>query len=410
MLGMKGVKEMPQGSVRFRCSSCEWRSTSSIATCSCGNGVMEADHRPVRSITWDELMPAQAGIWRYSAALPPFPLRVSRAEGSTPLLSSRRLGSDLGLALSFKDETRNPTGSFKDRAAALIVSEAASRGCSGIVLTSSGNAAAALAMYSALVGIACRVYASPSASREKLLQAKAFGATIAQPSEMNERRLSEAASAAAGAPGWSDASTVAEKCPLTIEGYKTIAYEIAAVEAPVAVVIPVGAGTLLLGIWKGFRELRDWGLIRRMPILIGVQPDGWDSVTQAFKQGEEEIVPRFGGETIAHGVALGDPGVDGKVALRAVRESGGAMVSVDDAAVRWAQAQLARREGILAEPSGALSLAGAVQARDEKIIDAEDPVVVIVTGHGLKDTVALSELDAPAGGSQLSASVSAEGR
>ncbi len=240
---------MPQEDVRSRCSSCGWQSSSLIAACSCGNGVMEVDHKPGRSMTWDQLMLPQIGIWRYSAALPSLPIRVSRAEGSTPLLSSRRLGSDLGLELSFKDETRNPTGSFKDRAAALIVSEAASRGVVGLALTSSGNAAAALAMYSALVGIACRVYAPPSASREKLLQAKAFGATIIQPSEMNEQRLSEEAVAAASAPGWFDASTVAEKCPLTIQGYKTIAYEVAAVEVPKAVVVPVGAGTLLLGIW-----------------------------------------------------------------------------------------------------------------------------------------------------------------
>lgn len=378
--------------LEFRCSDCGWRSSSPIALCACGKGLMETDHTSLRPMTWDRLMPAGEGIWRYASALPVSSVHVSHAECDTPLLRSRRLSTVLGLDLSFKDETRNPTGSFKDRAAALIVSEAAARGARGVALTSSGNAASSLALYSALAGIACRVYAPSTVPREKLLQTRAFGATVVQPSGMDERGLSEAAAEAASAPGWADGATVAARCPLTLEGYKTIAYEIGAVAVPRTIVIPVGAGTLLLGIWKGFRELHDWGLTRIVPRLIGVQSEGWDPVTRAFRRGDNRIVPCAGAETIAQGVALGDPGIDGVETLRAVRESGGAVISVDDAAIRRAQAGLAREEGILAEPSGALPLAGAVHARDEGFLDAGESVVVIVTGHGMKDAASLGEI------------------
>jgi threonine synthase len=296
------------------------------------------------------------------------------------------------MSLLFKDETRNPSGSFKDRAAALIVSEAVERGAGGVVLTSSGNAAAALAMYCAIAGIACRIYASPLACREKLLQARAFGAVVAQPVDASESALASTVSSIADEPGWSDASTIAAKSPLTVEGYKTIAYEIAAVMHPTAIIAPVGAGTLLLGLWKGFRELRDWGLTPCVPRLIGVQPEGWDPVSIAFERGAQEIAPRFGGQTIAHGVALGDPGPDGRAALRAIRETGGAVLSVDDEAVRTAQDRLARCEGVLTEPSGAVAVAGAWSARKANVIDEHDTVVAIITGHGLKDGAGLSAL------------------
>jgi len=378
--------------LEFRCNHCGRRSMSPTSLCACGKGLMETDHTSLGHMTWDLLMPPGEGIWRYAAALPDLSVHLSHAECNTPLLQSRRLSTLLKLGLTFKDETRNPTGSFKDRAAALIVSEAAAQNAQGIALTSSGNAASSLALYSALAGIACRVYAPPTIPHGKLLQTEAFGATVFQPCDMDELGLSEAAAGAASAPGWVDGATVAARCPLTLEGYKTISYEIGAIMVPRTIVVPVGAGTLLLGIWKGFRELRDWGLTRTVPRLIGVQSEGWDPLTHAFRRGDTRVTPCFGAKTIAQGVALGNPGIDGVETLRAVRESNGIMVSVNDTATRQAQAQLAREEGILAEPSGALPLAGAIRARDEGFLDAEESVTVIVTGHGMKDTVALAKI------------------
>lgn len=379
----------------FRCSRCGWEVEGRVAPCPHADGLVEADYSARHPTRWSELIaPHAEGIWRYEAALPPFPVRVSRAEGGTPLLESRRIGVDLRVRLAFKDETRNPTGSFKDRAAAILVSEAVSSGCTGLALTSSGNAGASLAMYCALAGLGCAVYAAEAASEEKLLQAQAFGAKVVRRSGWSEEQLAGAAREAASELGWGDASTVAERCPLAVEGYKTMAYEIGALGVPDAVAVPVGAGTLLLGLWKGFRELRAWGITDDLPRMIGVQPLGWDAVTRAFERGEPEIHPQYGPPTIASGAALGDPGLDGRETLRAVRESGGSMVAVSDDRTLSAQRHLARMEGILAEPSGALSLAGVECALRMARIRSGERVVAVVTGAGLKDQRALGRIAA----------------
>ena len=378
---------------KFRCSRCGWEAVGPVRRCPRADGLVEADYGERHPTSWDELIaPGIQGVWRYGTALPSLAVQLSLAEGGTPLLESRRIGGEFRLRLAFKDETRNPTGSFKDRAAAILVSEAASRGRTGLALTSSGNAGASLAMYCALAGIRCTVFASREASDEKLLQVQAFGAAVMRTPERSEADLAAAAGLAGSRPGWSDASTIAERSPLVLEGYKTMAYEIAAAGVPDVVVVPVGAGTLLLGLWKGFLELRAWGISEVVPRMVGVQPHGWDAVTWAYERGDSEILPRCGPPTIASGAALADPGLDGRETLRAVRESDGSMIAIRDEDTQRAQRRLAETEGILAEPSGALGVAGVERAFLAGRIEARETVVAVVTGDGLKDLRSLARI------------------
>jgi len=373
----------------FRCRSCGWTTGSPKDACPNRDGIVEAVYLRNRLSVWPEVRAERPGIWRYALVLPAFPVSLSMHEGQTPLLQSRWIGPERRLSLSFKDEGRNPSGSFKDRAAALMVSEAAGRACKAAVLTSSGNAACSIAMYCALAGMQCVVFVSEGASPEKVLHARSFGARVIKLKLQSEAAVSEATSWAAQHDGWTNLSMVAQENPLTLEGYKTLAYEVAERDVPDAVVVPVGAGTLLLGIWKGFQEAHQWRLIDRIPRLIGVQPAGSSPIVRAYQEGAERVEPDKYVDTIATGVALGDPGLDGQEVLRAVRETEGAMIAVDDKAILEATGLLARCEAILAEPSGALSVAGVIRSSQEGLLSAGDRVVAVITGSGLKDTATM---------------------
>ena len=314
---------------------------------------------------------------------PPLPLEdaasaVRLGEGDTPIVEMAWLGEMLGLRrLYAKLEMLNPTGSFKDRGSAVVVSALREMGVTAIVEDSSGNAGASIAAYAARAGIEAHVFAPASAPASKLGQIRAYGARL-HLVEGPREAATEAASRFADENGLVYAPH--NLSPYFIEGTKSFAYEIARQPAhdPLEhVVVPVGNGSLYLGLWKGFREL---GL--RTPRLHCVQASAFRPLAAAYEGSEWEPAP--GAATVAGGIASAAPPRAREI-LRAMRESGGAATAVGDAdIVRW-QRLLAEVEGIYAEPTSAAALAGLERMAASGLVGAGECVVVPITGSGLKD-------------------------
>lgn len=332
-----------------------------------------------------QIGPASMGVWSFSALLPPPSIPLTQGEGHTPLLPSRKLSSEFGCDILFKDEGRNPSGSFKDRGTAVMFSCLPPE-VDTAVLFSSGNAASSVALYALLRGIKA-VILMYQGSREKTFMTQAYGALCLEV-KANEGELLKLAEGAARRYGWYLATTTGSANPTVLEGYKTIAYEIAyETDKPVtAVVIPMASGTLLAGIWKGFDELKQLGKIKQLPKLIGVQSEAINPIYQAFVKGENQVLgQKKPGETVAKGLTLDAPGADGDLALQAIRSSEGAVVQVSDDTILEACRRLALTEGILAEPSGAAAVAGLSEACSKGLVKPNDRVVCVLTGSGLKD-------------------------
>jgi threonine synthase len=307
------------------------------------------------------------GLWRYREALPIDGAPVSLGEGGTPLVPSR------DGRLHFKVESANPTGSFKDRGAAVLLTAARAAGIRALVEDSSGNAGAAIAAYAARAGVEATIYVPDAASPGKLAQVAAYGARVVRVEGSREA----VAAAAHAAPG-----RYASHCwdPLFFHGTKTIAYELwetLGARAPDAVVTPVGHGTLLLGLWLGFRELVLAGAIARLPRLIAVQ-----SAACAPLAGPALGKDAGGGDTVAEGIRVRQPVRPDEI-RRAVEESGGRFLTVEDAEILAARARLGD-EGLFVEPTAAVAPAAAWRLADARAFAPSETVVVPLTGHGLK--------------------------
>ncbi len=331
--------------------------------------------------------------WKYFDLLPPTKEEniVSLGEGATPLIKSRRLAEKLGLKnLWLKDETRNPTASFKDRSMSVSVSVAKEFGFKGAVTASSGNAAAALAAYAARAGIEVYAFVIEQAGYGKIAQLLFYGAKVFKVRGLGrEDPTVKLMRLAASELGLYPSPSFGPFNPYQIEGPKTIAYEVIEQlnwSVPDWVFIPVGAASLLTGVWKGFRDYKELGLIDRLPRLFAVQSSGNPPFVRAYKEGQDplHIRPWDHPHTIAWG--LEDPFPwDGDAGLKALRECGGDAEEVSDELILEAMKMLAGYEGIFAEPSGAAGLAGLLAAIDQGKIDKDEVIVVLVTGHGLKD-------------------------
>ena len=330
------------------------------------------------------------GIWRYRPAmgLPSGVLPITLGEGATPVVSLDAWGTAHGLGAAYaKLEYLAPTGSFKDRGAAVVVSVLRARGTARAVEDSSGNAGAAMAAYCARAGIPAQVYVPAAAPAGKLRQIAAYGAGVKR-IEGSREDVAAAAQAAAGLPGVAYASH--SRHPMFLEGTKTFALEL--VEAfpdglPEHLVIPVGNGGLLLGAYKAVRELGKAGLRVTPPRLHIAQTAGCAPLTWAWEQGCDRPVPVEPKPTIAGGVSVATP-FRGAQILAAVRHTGGAAVALGDDEVRAARAELARLEGLDVEPTAALGFAAAVRLRELGVIGAGQRVVIPATGSGLKDPAA----------------------
>lgn len=327
------------------------------------------------------------GIWRWVELLP-VPVeknRLTLGEGDTPLVPIPRLGARVGLTrASVKDESGNPTGSFKARGLAVAVSMASELGVREVVIPTAGNAGGALAAYAGRARMQAHVFMPRDAPLANQLEVKAFGADLV----LVDGLISDAgriAAAAARDQRWFDVSTFKE--PYRVEGKKTMGFEL--VEdfdgtLPDVVIYPTGGGTGLVGMWKAFQELEGMGWIDgRRPRMVSVQAEGCAPVVRAVERGSERIEAWPHAETNAAGLRVPSPFAD-RLILRAIRESGGTAVAVTDTEIDEAQGELASVEGLLAAPEGAATWAAAKRLVLDGWLKADERVVLFNTGSGLK--------------------------
>jgi len=343
---------------------------------------------------------SEGSLWRYLPLLPvPDPGGEGtplRAAGWTPVFTLKRLAEKLGLErVWLKDESRNPTSSFKDRASAVVVARAREIGAEVIVTASTGNAGAALAGMCAAVGQKAVIFAPKSAPPAKVAQLLVFGAKVILVDGTYDEAF-DLTIQAAQEFGWYCRNTGYN--PFTAEGKKTGALEIwewyhqikdgmvkngeAPSEAPLTVFVSVGDGNIIAGIHKGFKDLMALGWMEKMPRIIGIQAEGSAAIANAFEAGTEKIIP-ISAQTIADSISVDLPR-DGVRAVRAARETGGTYIKVSDDEILQAIAALGPL-GIFAEPAGATAYAGLVKAAKQGVVKAGDPILVLNTGSGLKD-------------------------
>lgn len=335
---------------------------------------------PGRGITRAEIEPDAPGLWRYRAAFAgEIAAPVVLGEGRTPLVA----GEWSGARPFWKLEWCSPTGSFKDRGASVMLSLLRQQGAQAVIEDSSGNGGASVAAYGAAAGLDVSVFAPASTSPGKLVQARAYGARIELVEGPRMAAQDAAIAAAERGSGWYASHNWH---PFFLEGTKTLAYEIwedLGCAAPDAVVMPVGAGSSLLGCAFGFRELLRAGEIDRLPRLYAAQPLHCSPVDAAFhvKRGDaaraRAVLP-----TIAEGASIARP-LRLPTMLDALRESGGGTVAIPEDGIRAAHAQLAAR-GLFAEPTSATAAAALGVLIERRAILPSDTTVVLLTGSGLK--------------------------
>jgi threonine synthase len=326
-----------------------------------------------------------ASMWRYRALLPiddrsPVP---PLAIGWTPVYDCRKLAEELGLKrLWIKDDGRNPTASFKDRPSAVAVVKAREENARVITTASSGNAGSALAGVCASVSMPSVIFVPSNAPEAKITQLQVYGSTVVLVDGSYDEAFSLCIEASKRL-GWHQRSTGYN--PYTREGKKTAALEIAEQlnwEVPDKIFVPVGDGNIISGMWKGFRDLRALGFIDATPRLIAVQAAGAPAIVEAVL-GDGVIRPRKA-NTIADSINVGKPN-DGTMAVRAIRDSGGTGVVVTDQQILSAMIRLARATGVFVEPAAAAAFAGLIKQSEAGAVTADERVVVMLTGNGLKD-------------------------
>ena len=355
----------------------------------CGpDGVLEIvfDVRAAgRSMTRRALKTRARDIWRYrellpvsaKGATPPLPV------GWTPITAAPRLAAWAGVAsLLVKDEGRNPTASFKDRASVVGVTRAMAARAPVVACASTGNAASSLAGAAAAVGLKAVIFVPEFAPEPKVAQLMIFGARVIRVKGSYDETW-ELCQRACARHGWYNRNAAVN--PSLVEGKKSCGLEIAeqaGAEVPDWVAVSVGDGCTIAGIWKGLGEMRALGFIPRLPRMLGVQAAGARPLVDAFERGGD-LVPS-GARTVADSICVGHPR-NWRKALRAVRASGGALVAVPDEAILDAMRAAGQRAGLFGEPAGVAGLAGVRAAVEKGIVGARDSVLAVVTGSGLKD-------------------------
>lgn len=334
-------------------------------------------------------------IEKYSQLLPVRGTKaaVSLGEGDTPLLTSNRLAEALGLRkLYLKDETRNPSGTFKDRSVSVGVTVAKENDVIDVSTASTGNAGASLAAYSGKAGMTCRIIIPATASPTKLVQAMAYGARIIPIQGSVDAALSLLREAY-DAWGWYPIPTSGPTNPYQAEGAKTIAYEISSQlkdERPDWVFYPICGGDNIAANWKGFKELEMLNMAGKPPKLVGVQASACDSLVEPLREGHERIRTIKNPQTIASSIRIEYPPT-GLAALRAIKESKGVAIGVADEEMLDAHSLLASREGVFAEPGSAAVVAALRRLVEQGTIAKDEIVVCVITGTGLKETAVLRE-------------------
>jgi threonine synthase len=325
-------------------------------------------------------------MWRYLPLLPIVdPEKIpDLLVGWTPLYRSPQLENQLKLArVWIKDDGRNPTASLKDRASAVAVVKALEKNARISTAASSGNAAASWSAFTAICGLKTVIFVPETTPSAKLAQLRLYGAHVFQVKGTYDQAF-DLCCRAADKWGWYNRSTAVN--PYLGEGKKTAALEICEQlnwEVPDYVLVGVGDGCILQGLWKGFKEFYKLGLIDRQPKMVGVQAQGAAPLVNAWQAGSRRVQPTIT-KTLADSIAVGTPR-DQIKCLAAVRESAGRMISVADEDILTAMHNLAVTTGIMAEPAGAVGLAGLQKLVKPGMATSRERAVVLVTGHGLKD-------------------------
>jgi len=338
------------------------------------------------------------GLWKYHELLPIDDIRycITLGEGATPLTTSVRLRAELGGAgrIMLKDETQNPTGTYKDRPAAMGVSKALEIGSGKVIIASDGNAGPATAAYCARAGLRCFVLMPSDTPVERNVQTIMYGANLILVENSTVSDCIDLISDLSEPYDWTHLTTAAAVNPYHFEGTKTIAFEIAedlGWDTPDWVVMPAGGAGLSAAVWKGFLEMMEAGIITELPRILVVQAEGCAPLVRAFKEGKNKIERWENPSTLAKAISVPYP-LDGELALRAIRDSGGSAISVSDGEMVHAAGVMARLEGIFSEPTGAASVAGLAKALGEGTVRKEESVVALVTGTGLKEITSFGKL------------------
>jgi threonine synthase len=339
-------------------------------------------------------------VWRYHELLPVSDENniVDLGTGYTTLHKTSNLAKALGIEkLYIKDDTVNPTNSFKDRPSSVAVAKAREFGAKAVGCPSTGNLSAAVAAHAAKAGLPCYVFIPAYTELNKVLQASSYGARVISVDGTYDE-ANRLAAQAAEEYGWALANVNVR--PYYVEGSKTLAFETCEQlgwKAPENIVVPLGSGALLCAIDRGFNQFKKIGLIEDTTTkLIGAQASGCAPIADAFRAGAQDVTPVEHPDTLAKSLAIGDPG-DGYYALKAIRRTGGVAESVTDEEILDAIRLLAETEGVFAEPAGGVTIAVLKKLIEEGKIDPDEEVVCCVTGSGFKaaDTI-LKEITRPA--------------
>jgi len=391
----------------YKCSLCGAEYLQGQVTYTCpkdgGNLDILLDYETIKKKFQPEDITSrtESSLWRYLPLLPvgepdgdSTPLH---AAGWTPVFALPRLADKLGLKhLWLKDESRNPTASFKDRASAVVVTRAREIKAEVVVTASTGNAGAALAGMSAAIGQKAIILAPKSAPQAKVAQLLIFGAKVVLVDGTYDDAF-DLSIKASNEFGWYCRNTGYN--PFTLEGKKTAAFEIwewwidahrnwhkkdspLDNHSPLSIFVSVGDGNIISGIHKGFKDLLALGWISSMPRIIGVQAEGSAAIANAFHASTEIITP-VSAKTIADSISVDLPR-DGVRAVRAAKETGGTYITVSDEEIVKAIAELGKM-GVFPEPAGAAAYAGLVKAAGSGAVGSDDPILVLNTGSGLKD-------------------------
>jgi len=380
------------------CSACakEYEARNLINLCECGKPLMVAYdlERASATLTRESLAGRVASLWRYREVLPVDDEQniLTLGEGMTPLLKAGRLGADLGMSnLYIKDESLNPTASFKARGMAVAISMAKELGVKKLAVPSAGNAAGALAAYAAKAGIPAFIFMPNDTPTANIVECRQMGAHV----ELIDGLITDCGKIVAErkqAEGWFDVSTLKE--PYRVEGKKTMGYELAEQmnwELPDVILYPTGGGTGLIGMWKAFDEMERMGWIgSRRPRMVTVQAEGCAPIVQAFAAGANAGADIPNAHTIAAGLRV-PKAVGDFIMLDVLRKSGGTAVSVTDDELLAAVKVIGSAEGIFAAPEGAACLPALKQLLARGDLDRADRVVLFNTGSGLKYLDAFKE-------------------
>jgi len=340
-------------------------------------------------------------FWRYRPLLPKVKNIATMKEGGTPLYRAERLSRNFEVStLYLKDETRNPTNSFRDRSAALLVSNILDLNMKTAVCATNGNMGASLSAYCAKYGINCHAIIPKIVDMGKLAQMLVYDATIEEYGETVDESIKRA-ELLAEETGWYQATP--ELNPLVIEAQKTISFEVTEqFGVPDWFIVSMGSGGTAYSIWKGFKDLYELGKIDMLPKILGVQAEGCSPIVDAYF-GEHEKGEKP--STHAIGILVVNP-LQKELALEAIKSSKGLALSVSDQEIFAAEQSIARLEGIFAEPASSGTIAALKKAREKSIINKDESVICLITGSGLKATDVLQALSKKRKSAMLGAELS----